>query len=146
MQMREERLAEVLGVEPEAKFMFFGRMYFVGADGYIHAEDGAEVSVMILCDMIKNPDRVYPLPRLTGRERAVSTALGARWISRNNEEQKVSLWKVEPNFDEDVGFYVTSDEYLLAHVYGSTFSLRPGQKMELEPVRMADEEGDGDEV
>lgn len=113
------RLAEVLGVEVGEKFAVKMEgcttdSLIIGDDGFLRYADTtiADVFSLVLCRAINCPDSIIRTPRLTEAELAICKAVGAKWVSRNENSEYVMLWNAKPStiYDEDEGKCYTNGD------------------------------------
>lgn len=98
---QKPRLAEVLGVEVGETFKVEGVSvrFFIGEDGMpkiYDGDSGLDVEGMDIYKAINHPDRIVRAPRLTEPEIAIMRAVGAKWVSRDDDSVIVRLWDEKP--------------------------------------------------
>ena len=106
------RLAEVLGVEVGARFRIKGEAstYFLDKEGIMRFDSTHEKSVSGIYTAINHPESIIRAPRLTEPELAICKAVGAKWVSRDqqepglDDESHVVLWWGKPSLS-DCGVY-----------------------------------------
>ncbi len=130
------RLAEVLGVEVGEKFQVSGWEdgnggYWIDENGDIDNTTHAGISIIMLVDIINDPELIIRAPHLTEPEIAIMRAVGAKWVSfdTNSIDESVMLWSDKP--DKDRNGIFSSPISVLAAVAEELFpSVKPGDLIE----------------
>ena len=137
MNEKKPRLAEILGVEVGEKFRVSpcSCYFLIRPDGDPTSEKSGLEKVQELAWIIKainHPESIIRAPRLTEPELTICKVVGAKWVSRNNEEVWARLWSTKPEFEEDGLHYRSNGAILLALANGIMFpSVHPGDLIEV---------------
>ena len=123
------RLAEVLGVEVGQKWRVVcpeedinSVEVWLNEKGHLIGETLVAGSV-ILCAAINHPESIIRAPRLTEPEIAIMRAVGAKWVSRddNCDDGSVDLWGAKPLYGDGM-YNNTEDGGLIATIRSSALS------------------------
>ena len=138
-KLDKPRLAEMLGVEEDEVWTYPGligpyrvhdgiRQYKVRKGNWCNCANEVD-----LAEIINHPESIIRVPSLTEPELAICRAMGAKWVSRDDDVRSVELWREKPR-KTNSGIYVGEQSgSRIAMVNPSLFpSVEPGDCIEVE--------------